>query len=419
LCCAGLFLGLLFVEAAMQAASRLLAWRQDFRRRPGSHGGPEAVRVLCLGESTTAPTWGPVDHSWPRQLAEILDAEEPGRFEVTNGAHGASNTDVLLKKAPDLLREHRPDVVIAMIGVNDSKWYARRAFPRLPSLPAPRTFLLARYLYHEVFRRRFADGGSPPSGPVKFPSEAAARAAKERDLRLARDRPDQFGPLLELGYIYRAEGDAASAEKYFRKALALRPAGSAFIELSQILLTQERYAELIDVGEWAIASGARAWRIYIALGTAYERTGRLAEAEEAFRQAARQNVFGEQRLLEFRVRHGAARDAVAGAPRTRENYRALRDLLKARGIGLICMQYPRRDVDDLRKIFPDDRDLAFVGNRENFEKALASARYEDLFVDRFGGDFGHCTRRGNRLIAESSAAAVRAWAAARKKSASF
>ena len=29
-------------------------------------------------------------------------------------------------------------------------------------------------------------------------------------------------------------------------------------------------------------------------------------------------------------------------------------------------------------------------------------KYEDLFIDQYGGDFGHCTDLGNTLIAENA-----------------
>ena len=70
------------------------------------------------------------------------------------------------------------------------------------------------------------------------------------------------------------------------------------------------------------------------------------------------------------------------------------------------MQYPMRDVSAIRGFFSGDEDIAFVSNREAFEEALQESSYDDLFVDRFAGDFGHCTPKGNHLIAENVADAI-------------
>jgi hypothetical protein len=69
------------------------------------------------------------------------------------------------------------------------------------------------------------------------------------------------------------------------------------------------------------------------------------------------------------------------------------------------MQYPRREIEEFKNFFTEEqqKDIIFVENKENFKEALENASYDDLFVDRFAGDFGHCTIKGNRLIAENVA----------------
>ena len=41
-----------------------------------------------------------------------------------------------------------------------------------------------------------------------------------------------------------------------------------------------------------------------------------------------------------------------------------------------------------------------------FKEALEKGDFKDYFKDMFGGDFGHCTEKGNRLLAESIAEAI-------------
>lgn len=87
-------------------------------------------------------------------------------------------------------------------------------------------------------------------------------------------------------------------------------------------------------------------------------------------------------------------------PETADNYRKIASLILKRGIRLICMQYPLRDIRPLKDIFPGREEIVFVENRKDFAEALRGGEYNEYFSDSFAGNFGHCTPKGNRLIAE-------------------
>ena len=115
----------------------------------------------------------------------------------------------------------------------------------------------------------------------------------------------------------------------------------------------------------------------------------------------------------------------------RKHYQLMHQTLKARGIAYAAMQYPTRDVRLLKYFFSNDRvpeidkgedfffsskpdakydavlkddpSIVFISNEEPFTTALTVHPYEYLFVDRFGGSFGHTTPEGHLLIAETAA----------------
>ncbi len=93
-------------------------------------------------------------------------------------------------------------------------------------------------------------------------------------------------------------------------------------------------------------------------------------------------------------------------PETVGNFHKMRNLLNARDTRLVIMQYPLRALEPLQKIFDPGDDIIFVDNESLFKEALTKGDFEDLFVDRFAGDFGHCTKKGNRMIAENIAKAM-------------
>ena len=86
-------------------------------------------------------------------------------------------------------------------------------------------------------------------------------------------------------------------------------------------------------------------------------------------------------------------------PTTRMNFESIAERLSREGITLVAMQYPLRPVQPLQEMLESISDITVVDNQDIFEEALEQGQYEDYFVDRFGGDFGHCTPVGNHLLA--------------------
>ncbi len=87
-------------------------------------------------------------------------------------------------------------------------------------------------------------------------------------------------------------------------------------------------------------------------------------------------------------------------PVTVNNYRKLKEILDRKGIKLVCVQYPMRNIKPLKKIFEDDsKGVVFVDNERIFRDLVKQDGSRIYFRDMFGGDFGHCTEKGNRLLA--------------------
>lgn len=90
-------------------------------------------------------------------------------------------------------------------------------------------------------------------------------------------------------------------------------------------------------------------------------------------------------------------------PKIRRNYRRLKKKAFQRGIELVCVQYPMRDVGLLKGMFEDTGGIVFVDNEKIFKEAVEKRGWDEYFTDCFAGDFGHCTPNGNRVLAENIA----------------
>jgi len=88
-------------------------------------------------------------------------------------------------------------------------------------------------------------------------------------------------------------------------------------------------------------------------------------------------------------------------PATVDNYRALKKIILDRGMILIAVQYPMRPIQPLKRVLELDENIFFVDNQKSFEEKVLSSSYSEYFQDRFAQNFGHCTPKGNRLLAEN------------------
>ena len=91
---------------------------------------------------------------------------------------------------------------------------------------------------------------------------------------------------------------------------------------------------------------------------------------------------------------------------TISNYHKLKQILDKRNVRLVCVQYPLRSIEPLKEIFAVQKGIIFVDNEKIFRDAVKKWGYKTYFKDMFAVDFGHCTDKGNSLLAENIANAI-------------
>jgi tetratricopeptide (TPR) repeat protein len=200
--------------------------------------------------------------------------------------------------------------------------------------------------------------------------------------------PKSYGAHIVLGWFYQDGGKFLQAEESFKKAIELNPGD--------------------DCG-------------FTEIGWLYQNLGRLSQAEESFKKAIELNpnddiAYGALQVLydqmgnrqlarKYKKKTEELRLSYYD-PATINNYYKLKEILDKRGIRLICMQYPMRSVESLKKIFAGENDIIFVDNEKIFKDAVKKTSYREYFVDMSAGDFGHCTKKGDRLLAGNVATVI-------------
>lgn len=262
--------------------------------------------------------------------------------------------------------------------------------------------------------------------------------------------------LVQLARYCHSLGDFDEAEQLFIQALASEPAyADGYAEMGRFLIWRDRHREAEQMCRKAIEINPEHELAWAELGNICKSLGRKDEAKRMFQKVLDINPVNNiafrilivwhleeknyekveelcREILEIDPRHDVALGIMAVCcqargeqdlaekyfsqagelragllnPKWAENYRKAARMTREKGIPLVAVQYPMRDVDHLKRIFPDPEGIIFVDNREIFRQALEAGSYPDLFTDCFGGDFGHCTPRGNRLLAENIAEAI-------------
>jgi tetratricopeptide (TPR) repeat protein len=255
---------------------------------------------------------------------------------------------------------------------------------------------------------------------------------------------------LGLGSLYRKQVKQSEAEDAFKKAIELNPENDiAYMELGQLYRSQEKYPQAEDLYKRAIKLDPENFNAYHGLGFIYLDQSKLSRAEECFKNAAGlnprddlyvqlgwlcldQNKFTEaedwfKKAIEIHPQNYYLYSAISifyekirkpklaaeYAQKVKElrfwnlnsvtvsNYHKLKEILDRKGIQLVCVQYPMRNLGPLKKIFENDKDVIFVDNERVFKEALRKGSYKEYFRDMFAGDFGHCTQKGNELLAQN------------------
>jgi lysophospholipase L1-like esterase len=172
----GLLAGLAAVEAALRAGGwGFRAW-QELRNERSLRRKASCV-ILCLGESTTDA--GGKD-SYPDQLEKILNRRLPAvKFTVLNKALPGLTSHAILSELEGYLAEYKPDIVTAMMGIND----VRLGNAGGPRGPAPSRWRLAKLWSHvrESFAaRRLARAPGPRPFLLSLPRKPSPRGTSPR-----------------------------------------------------------------------------------------------------------------------------------------------------------------------------------------------------------------------------------------------
>lgn len=220
-------------------------------------------------------------------------------------------------------------------------------------------------------------------------------------------------PKIWLSRLYRETERAGEAEKMLLEVIRKRERFEEEVKEADRLREQKRYEEAERVYKAVTQTSPQNYVAYTKLGFLYGEMGRDDDARAILNEAIKVNfaadypAFPYSELSRVYRRMGQAEKAVENEKKVLElgptagNYRRIKEVLEEKGMRLVAVQYPLRDVEQLKEMLGFDEDVVYVDNRQVFEDALKDSSYNDYFLDREFGDFGHPTEKGSRLMAQN------------------
>ncbi len=371
----GIFLALIILEVSLRIGGVIISLEQDSLKKETRNLASEQEEyiILALGESTTAGG----ENSWPSQLEKILNERSSKiNFKVYNGGVGGTTTAFILSRLKEDLDEYKPDMVIAMMGINDKSF--NKGLTYKEDLDTKWTLFLRDFRLYKLGRWLLSSWKNKVNSwndKLNFKEDQLVNALMDK---------------------YYTENETLSEQERLKEAEII---------LKEVLKIREDY------------------EAYTELGFVYYDLEELEKAEEMFKKSIHINqtknrwaYYGLEELYKFGNlsnieikelynQFGYSFDINTNQDfeATEYHFRLMFSVLNETGIKFVVMQYPTLDISELKEIFNGNDNIIFISNEENFNKALKTGKYEDLFIDHIRPTFGHATQVGNRLIAENVA----------------
>src|SRR3989339_594907 len=365
--------------------------------------------ILTIGDSMTLSGEDP----WPWQLQRMLNEKYPSlNVMVVSQATAGSNTKEIADKLNSFdWEKYQPKVIVAMMGVSDKGELGKKSW-FFSLLDRSKTIAILREKIHNSSN---ASRDKLYLGQTYY-NERRFHEAEPIHEELLEIFPGNVPISLNLGVIYLELKKPHKAVPLFRRYVKANPWDrEAFFYLMRASDQANLSTEALSLAEVVVRkepNNEEGWSVIVwnliktGQGEAVESLLLQLQAKQpdiasyVFRDIGRR-FYSEGKFNEsdnYFEREFSLKKSFYNAL-TKESYERVYSLSQEHDALLIAMQYPLLPISVMKLYFENDERILFVENDQNFRNALGNSTYDDLFVDNFFGVFGHCTKRGNELIA--------------------
>ncbi|MBN2482948.1 MAG: tetratricopeptide repeat protein [Candidatus Omnitrophica bacterium] len=425
-------------------------------------------RILCIGESTTALGGKYSYPRQLEEILNTYSRDI--RFSVMNKGVPGVKTTYLVDQLENHIRQYRPDIVVVMMGINDynplQRYSPAGSQKKNHMVTSLRIYKLAglflnflrEHLGFEHVQKAEVDHNGVENetiskqidrvfeegeGTYERYIRKGEELLEERNYKEAQEffqKAIELNPQEAKGYTFLAWAlhlalNYDDAVKVIDTALSLDPDIRTYLYASHIYYFQalkRRYFREFDtvtmllkkveeVCQRAIAEYPTESMGYVKMADFYMRRKQFRKAHQVYAEALHNGAINERILGGMAMAKRSLHDTEGALqfyrkaqrwsrqrydPVTRDNFLKIYDIVRSKDIQLVCVQYPTRSIEVIRRIFQGKPEIIFVDNEKIFLDAIKEQGYASLFSDAFAGGFGHCTKKGNYVLASNVARAI-------------
>lgn len=403
------FFSFLIFFIALESGLRALSL--FYRNQINDSKSTDEFIILTLGESTTADTATPDVLSWPIQLQKIIDLKHLN-IRIINEAVSATTTNALLKRLPNLVLKHNPDLIITMMGINDYSRFWNKKFIITTDenlLSHIKIFKLLQYLKKsDVFNKKDETSMSVEAfSSLRYPKLDKIIA----DLKNAKYKSAKFTNLVKKINVFLSDKTPVEKAQFYNQiAKKIHPPytknGKAYEKVYYFYLLSIK----AEPRQPFIAEEALHFAITTDIRSDCKNIADLiaehnAKTSDTFLLRLATCIPNEVEYLNayFKSAGDNFEYRTIDTLPTQQNYDDFQKIITENDICWIAMNYPfRNETPYLNKLSSLNSSKIFtLNNKDNFDAAIRKHSFNELFYDNFAGDFGHTTSLGSQLIAEN------------------
>ncbi len=436
----GILLSLIFLEIGLQTVSYTNKFIKNYKTNKQLKN-QDSLTILCLGESTT-------DNTWPPLLQEILNRKSKNKkFNVIDeGKAGCNTNDIINIVSEAIAKEKNIDIIISMMGINDhdknvvtirkTKFKILKLFYLIKKHIVSNLFAQKQNICKEedfnnviniankyIYEKKFEDSINLLENIIDNNLSKKQLETKYDFLITAydnyvdqtRDFEHIFPKLKKYILDFRNNNKSFHLGLYLKILIFEKNINGIYDLFS--FKDEQQFIKFINDNFDPIMMNTNEFRILgmynlvkkieTAIYNSISDNSNLDAQTRKIGYMAL-NYFIEKEYTKANIFFDLQTNILLKniSKKTIKNYVKLYKICENNNIKLIAMQYPVRNIKPLKQMLKTCEGTTFISNEENFKQVLKTHKVEDIFNDRFAGDFGHCTNLGNTLIAENVAETI-------------
>ncbi|MDD5102747.1 MAG: hypothetical protein PHH62_07195 [Endomicrobiaceae bacterium] len=417
----GIVFALISLEVLLQLSSFVITQANKINNNKSVKiiNDREQIKILCIGESTTFA-------QYPKQLVDYLNTHINKDFVVIDCGVPGTNVENIASRIDEQIRMYDPNIVISMMGANDAKLKSTPIYKKYKLKTVELFMLIKRHIESLAAEKLYADANNTDYSKL-VDSYFQTGNQPIQLIKIVNNNPNNIKATEALVSIYRMRKDYSNVEKYAGKFLTTNPSVTdmfILFMLTDVYIQQKKYNLADNLILSILISDkineeqkneylSKVVESYISFST----TDELTRYYNLLVDNKIQTIILDD-LYKYLKKNKASVKYYTYANRyskigqvpdfdteeIKKSYLLFAQKLIDKNIVYICMGYPTISIETFRNFFKNTKlndKIVFVSNENNFKEKLETMPYYELFVDNFGGTFGHCTNFGNQLIAEN------------------